>query len=193
VISVDGLGKCFGSRWVFRGLGFEISKGHRLVVTGHNGCGKSTLLKILSGLLSPTEGLVRYANEDYRSFLGYAALDMAMYSHLSASEHLELASRLRGCDCRSSELLLRVGLAHAKDLPASQLSTGMRARLKLALAIQADPVVLLLDEPGASLDDRGRELVGKICDEQAERGCLVIATNDARERRLATHELELGQ
>jgi len=72
------------------------------------------------------------------------------------------------------------------------MSTGMKARLKLALAIQANPLLLLLDEPSAGLDEHGRALVESIAREQTQRGCLVLATNDPAERRLATLELELA-
>ena len=193
VIAASNLGKRYGSRWIFRGLTFEVPQGQRLVICGRNGSGKSTLLRLLAGLLSPSEGRVEHEQGDYRTSLGYAALDMALYGHLSAREHLELAARLRGCEAKSADLLDRVGLTHATHLPASQHSTGMRARLKLALAIQPEPAVLLLDEPGASLDEQGRELVAALCDEQTQRGCLIIATNDPNERRLATHELRLGE
>gem|GEM_PF-4343976 len=67
----------------------------------------------------------------------------------------------------------------------------MRARLKLALAIQPEPAILLLDEPTASLDDAGREIVRSVIDEQTGRGCVIIATNDAHDRRYATHELTI--
>jgi ABC-type multidrug transport system ATPase subunit len=68
----------------------------------------------------------------------------------------------------------------------------MRARLKLALAVQHSPEVLLLDEPSASLDDEGRSLIEGAVAEQLKRGAVVIATNDPGDRRHATHELELG-
>ena len=76
--------------------------------------------------------------------------------------------------------------------PVGQFSSGMRARLKLALAIQHEPAVLLLDEPSASLDENGREIVARVVYEQKRRGAVVIATNDQSDRRYATHELELA-
>jgi ABC-type multidrug transport system ATPase subunit len=68
----------------------------------------------------------------------------------------------------------------------------MRARLKLGMALQPRPKLLLLDEPGASLDADGRELVAGICREQLKSGALLVATNDPQERAFATHELELA-
>lgn len=161
----------------------------RLVVRGRNGAGKSTLLRTLAGLIRPTEGTVRLPEGDPRVQLGYGALEQALYGPLTVREHLEFFARLRSCPARTDELLEQIGLGYAADFPARSLSTGMKARLKLAIAIQARPEVLLLDEPGAGLDAAGRELVETILD--GHRGPLVLATNDEAERRFATHELEL--
>jgi ABC-type multidrug transport system ATPase subunit len=191
VIGAQQLGKKFGPRWVFRGLTFNLSRGDRLVIVGRNGSGKSTLLRSLAGLLTPSEGKVTWDFGDYRTGLGYAALEMSLYGHLTSEEHLSLSSRLRNCESRTAELLERVGLVGSTRLPVGQLSTGQRARLKLALAIQPRPSVLLLDEPGASLDEDGRNLVSEICEEQTRAGCLIVATNMPEERRMATLELEL--
>jgi ABC-type multidrug transport system ATPase subunit len=162
-----------------------------LIVTGRNGAGKTTLLKVLAGLVTPDEGEAVPAGHDVRHALGVAALDQSLYPHLSVAEHLETFARLRGCEPRTQELLDRIGLAAAADRWASRLSTGMKNRLKLALAIQARPDVLFLDEPGAALDEAGKELVAGICGEQKVRGGLILATNDPAERRFGTHELEL--
>jgi ABC-type multidrug transport system ATPase subunit len=67
----------------------------------------------------------------------------------------------------------------------------MRSRVRLAMAIQANPKVLILDEPGAALDEDGQALVESICRKQLERGVLIVATNDAQERRLTNLELKL--
>ncbi|CAN5675825.1 heme ABC exporter ATP-binding protein CcmA [soil metagenome] len=188
MLTVEGLGKRYGPRWIFRHIAFELKQGERLVVVGRNGAGKSTLLRCLAGLIPRTEGKVTLPG-DPRVTLGVSALDQALYADLNASEHLYLAGDLRGVPARSDELLAKVDLA---DMPVREMSTGMRARLRMALAIQAEPFALLLDEPGASLDEPGRKLVADIADEQAARGCLILATNDPRERRFADFELELG-
>jgi ABC-type multidrug transport system ATPase subunit len=192
LLGAMGLGKRFGSTWIFRGLTFSVRKGEGLIIVGRNGSGKSTLLRTLAGLATPTQGEVLYADFEPRRGLAMSALDQSLYPFLSVREHLELFSRLRGCPDRTEELLERIGLMEAVNRFASKLSTGMKSRLKLALAIQPEPEVLLLDEPGAALDEAGKALVSAICLEQLSRGALVIATNDPSEKRFGTHELELA-
>ena len=181
-----GLGRRFGAQWVFRGLEIELGQGEVLCVLGANGSGKSTLLRVLAALLSPSEGSV----ERPRS-IGYSSLDLALWPQLTAQEHLDMAADMRGF-VHDGQGLARVGLAEAAHKPTGQFSTGMRARLKLALAVQHGPAVLLLDEPSASLDEEGRALVKGLIEAQKKRGAVVIATNDPADRRLATHELALG-
>jgi ABC-type multidrug transport system ATPase subunit len=188
VLEVENLGKRYGSRWILRDLSFSIGVGDRLAVIGENGSGKSTLLKIVAGLLAPSKGTAKFQG-DPRTTLGYSALEQSLYPQLSVAEHLKMAADLRGCPARDEELLEIVGLGYAADKKASELSTGMKARLKMALATQARPSILILDEPSASLDEHGRELVNRIADEQSRRGCLLFATNDPAERRLANLEL----
>ena len=192
LMTACGLGRRFGSRWIFRRIEFELAQGDALCVLGANGSGKSTLLRILAGLMSPTEGSVDPKPCDSRNVIGYAALDLSLYHHLTAREHLELAARLRGLPSERAELLDTVGLGDVGQKPVGQFSSGMRARLKIVLAIQHEPPLLLLDEPSAPLDTSGREIVSKIIAEQMERGAVVIATNDQSDRRYATHELELA-
>lgn len=191
MLEVRGLGKRYGDRWLFRNLSFRLGQGDALIVLGRNGAGKSTLLKAIAGLLVPSEGKVVADVPDTRTGLSLSALEMSLYPALTLREHLRLASDLRGCPAREDELLARVGLTHAAHLAASKISTGMKARLKLALAIQSEPAILILDEPGAGMDEAGKELVQTICAEQKRRGVLVLATNDLREKELGTLELEL--
>lgn len=191
MFAVESLGRRFGTRWIFRGLAFGLDPGDVLVVLGRNGSGKSTLLKVLSGLISPTEGSILRPPGEMRRIQGYAALDLAVYPSLTAKEHLELAGKLRGVDPRPYDLLIQVGLEDAAAQPVGQFSSGMRARLKFALAIQAMPPILILDEPSASLDEAGKELLSSIIAEQKARGATILATNDPFDHRFATHELEL--
>lgn len=191
MLAASGLGKKFDGRWVFRGLDLRLETGQALVVEGRNGSGKSTLLKILAGLVAPTEGSAETSGGTAR--IGYFALDGRLYPTLTVREHFDWAAQLRGVEPRTEEWLGRIGLEAAADQWAGTLSTGMRSRVKLALAAQGEPEILLLDEPGAGLDEAGRSLVAELCREQRSRGVAVIATNDVAERSLGTHGLALGE
>lgn len=191
MVHVEGLGKRYGSRWLFRQVTFSLEPGEVLAVLGTNGAGKSTFLKSVVGLVAPNEGRVQLPEGDRRSLVGYAALDMSVYPHLSVREHLEFAAAAREIDSDPVKVIAAVGLLGAEDKLGHQLSTGMKTRLKLAMATQARPTVLVLDEPSAGLDEAGRALVERILNEQRERGLAILATNDSKERGLATVELHL--
>ncbi|MEQ1934697.1 MAG: ABC transporter ATP-binding protein [Fimbriimonadaceae bacterium] len=186
MLAAQALGKRYGDRWIFRGVSFELEPGQCLIISGNNGSGKSTLVRCLAGLILVSEGSV----SNTQSF-GYAAIELQPYSTLTAREHLELFAQMKGCLAEVSELLNQVGLGNATEVPAGQMSTGMKARLKLALALQGEPAVLILDEPGASLDEGGRDLLDQICNEQKRRGALIVATNDPLEKRWGTHEISM--
>lgn len=195
MLAAENLGKRFGSRWLFRGISFRVEPHQCLVIAGHNGSGKSTLVKALAGLIPPSEGKAKI-DGDPRKTLGYMALELHPYANLTPLEHLQLFARMRGLNPGGSEELLDfVGLLSLLkgNVTAGQMSSGMKARLKLALAIQAEPAVLILDEPGSALDQNGLEILRKVRDAQLKRGSIIVATNDAEERRWATHELRLGE
>lgn len=191
LVAAERLGAKYDARRVFSGVSFELHAGDSLAVLGPNGSGKSTLLRLIAGLLRPSEGAVLVNHPDPRLGIGYAALDQSLYPYLTVREHLDFAARLRGCEPRAEELLSMVGLEKATSRAASALSSGMRARLRLALAIQPAPAILVLDEPGAGLDEEGHALVALVISEQRERGAVVLATNDELERRHANAELRL--
>jgi ABC-type multidrug transport system ATPase subunit len=184
LIAATALGKRHEGRWIFRGVELSIGSGECLLVTGRNGSGKSTLLKLLAGIESPSEGRV-----DSRARIGYSAPDLQLYPSLTAVEHLEFAAALRGCRPKTSELLERMGLSADAHRYAGAYSTGMRARLRLAIAIQAEPEVLILDEPTATLDAEGRRLVDELVRDQRLRGAIVIATNSEEDRKHGDWEI----
>ncbi len=191
LLRASDLGMRFATRWLFRHLELELGAGDVLAITGPNGCGKSTLLRILAGLLAPIEGSVARARKDPRQAVGYAALDLHLYPALTAREHLEFAAATRGGSLLESDRLFGE-IAPFADAPAGQLSTGMRARLKLALAMAHRPPVLALDEPTAALDAPGRTLVEELVELQKSEGAMVVATNRHEDLRWATHELSLA-
>ncbi|MBN1483407.1 MAG: ABC transporter ATP-binding protein [Chloroflexia bacterium] len=200
-MQLQGLGKRYGRRRVFRDIKAEVQGGQVLVVTGPNGSGKSTLLRILAGLERPSEGQVQawvggqsLSQAQLQRRLGLVAADVEPYGELTALENLSFFARVRtiGLSLLDQEALLaQVGLAGRGHDLVQNYSCGMRQRLKFACAMLHRPLLLLLDEPGANLDKAGLKLLDSLITRQRKRGLLVLATNDPRETAYADCELPL--
>ncbi len=167
---------------VLRGVSFRAEPGEVTLLVGANGAGKSTTLRILSGL-SRAEGgeaLIngtsvvreRIAAQGKSSFLPQG---VAFHPRLSCRYLLRFYARLRGCgDVRADEMLRVAGLeTHAKKRTGA-LSGGLRQRLGLAMLLLPDAPVLLLDEPGLSLDPEWRERLQMLLASEARRGKTVL-------------------
>jgi ABC-type multidrug transport system ATPase subunit len=183
VVQVFGLGKRYGHRWLFRNVEMTINSGDSLLVSGKNGAGKTTFLRCLAGLEISTEGSVVLGGS-----AGLAALDQSVFSALTVREHVLLAAKLKAAPLCGQELAA-FGLESHQNTLCGQLSSGLRSRLKLLCAMLGDPAILFLDEPGAAMDAEGQALVEQIVAQQRKRGALIFASNDATERRFATHEV----
>lgn len=192
----------YGARRVLAGIDLVLRTGEVLVVAGSNGSGKSSLLRLLCGLQRPTAGQISYIldRQSYRpdqmqGAIGWVAPDLHLYRELTALENLQFFASVRGIDASKhdlNELLDEVGLAgRGNDLLASY-SSGMAQRLRYAYALLHRPLVLLLDEPTVTLDERGTALVERVIIRQREQGLTVIATNDQRELRFGDYVLRLG-
>ncbi len=195
------LGKAFGRRWLFRRLSFTVPQGTGLVILGPNGSGKTTLLRLLCGLVQPTEGRIVWEINGFglrpnqvRSLLGAVLPDCEPYEELTAEENMELIADLHGVNKNSvNDWLERVGLTHARRQFVSEFSSGMKLRLKLAMALVHEPMALLLDEPTAMLDEQGRKLVSELIAEQKRKGIVIIATNDERDVGYGEQQIFLGK
>jgi NitT/TauT family transport system ATP-binding protein len=150
-----------------------VRRGELVALLGPSGCGKSTLLRILSGLLSPTEGQVllngeRPTQARRRSGMGWLAQDDGLLPWRSVSANVALSlqlggrERVRGDDDRVQAILARVGLSDSQRRFPHELSGGMRQRAALARAIVSEPAFLFLDEPFANLDEMIRERLGDL-------------------------------
>ena len=200
-LSAQRLGKRYGARVVFKNLEFSVAGGQVAAVLGANGAGKSTLLKIVAGLVRPTAGSVhlsvgqtRLAVEKFKWLCGLAAPDAPLYRELTAGENLEFFACARGLEWSGGDIeahLEKFALGVRRHDLAGDLSSGLRARLQLAVATLHQPPVLLLDEPSANLDEAGRALLRRVLDEQRTRGLALVATNDPRDLELCDERVEL--
>lgn len=199
-LEADHLGHRFGRLVLFRELSFELGGGRTLAVTGANGSGKSTLLRILAGVLTPTRGTVRLtvdgqavSREDRPLRTGLVAPYVNVYDGLTAQENLEFLIQARGldlADARIGDGLGRVGLADRADDLVGTFSSGMKQRMKYAVALLTEPPLLLLDEPSVNLDAAGLDMVERVMEGQIEQGqLLVVATNIAREAERCDEQL----
>lgn len=189
-LTVDEVGHHYGSLLLFRRLSVTLTGGDSLAVRGANGAGKSTLLRILAGLLTPRAGTVTLTvdgenvpDDEHPRRTGLVAPAVGVYEELTARENLEFLARARGladAPDRIDRLLQRVGLEGRSDDRVGEYSSGMQQRVKYAAALLAEPPLLLLDEPLANLDVKGRDMVSSIVRQQRSRGgLLVVATNRA--------------
>lgn len=186
------LSRRFGRRVLFRELSYRLSGGRSLAVTGANGSGKSTLLRILAGVLRPSRGEValwvhgqRVPPEVRPLQTGLVAPYLNVYDGFTARENLAFVARARrlpGATRRIEHALEQVGLLDRADDFVATYSSGMKQRVKFALALLTEPPLLLLDEPSSNLDQAGLAMVDRVVAHQraAER-LLVVATNAAEE------------
>lgn len=192
-VSLTGLARRFGQRWVLRGVDLEVAPGEIVGLTGRNGSGKTTLLRVCAGLLRPTRGSGRVFGRDLveeaaelRGRVGVLAHEAGVYANLTASENLAFSLRMAGQvpdSARIEQALEKVRLHAERDARTRGFSAGMKRRLALARLVLNPPSLLLLDEPYASFDADGIQLVNAFAVEVARGGGAVL---------VATHDLTRG-
>jgi ABC-2 type transport system ATP-binding protein len=164
MLEVRNLTKRYSGIPVVDHVSFTIAPGEILGYLGPNGAGKSTTVKMLTGLIEPSEGEIRFfggnvvANmKEFQRRIGYVAEEAHLYPHLTGREYLQLAGRLRGIrrsslESKMDELLQLFGLWEDRHSTLASYSKGMRQKILLSAALLHDPELLILDEPFSGLD-----------------------------------------
>lgn len=191
--------RTFNGRAVFSGLDLDVPTGSWLLLAGGNGSGKTTLLRCLAGTLTLSSGRAEICGLPAgslaaRSRVGLClAPEQGLYGRLSARANLRLVADLRLPQRTAAAAVAEVEREFEIDayanLPAQRCSAGMRARVSIARALLGEPSVLLLDEPGRSLDERGRFLLWAALDRR--RLTCVIASHERDDRSRCDDVLDL--
>jgi putative ABC transport system ATP-binding protein len=184
---------------ILHGISLEVVPGETLYLVGPSGSGKTTLLSLMGCILSPDSGNVRVLGHEMsgmraaqltafrKRYLSFVFQSFNLFPNLSALDNVRLMLCMRGLQSRAAatraeELLKQVGLAHRTRLRPPKLSTGECQRVAIARALANEPVVLLADEPTASLDAENGQAVMRLLKRMThDRGVtLIIVTHDDR-------------
>lgn len=170
-----------GTRLIFQGLDFSIEQGNVLYLTGPNGSGKSSLLRLMTGLLSPASGDIKWQDQcihanrsDFCTDMVYLGHQNAIKPNLSVKDNLILWSKTQ-----NTEALEQWGLEKLIHYPARYLSAGQQRRLSLARIQASNKKLWLLDEPTVSLDQKSQDLFQNVLQNHiGQGGYAVVATHN---------------
>ena len=175
LLELDGLTRRFGGIVAVDGVTMRVAAGEVRAVIGPNGAGKSTLFNLITGVIKPTSGTVRFSDE---TLTGLPADEVcqrgisrtfqitALFPQMTARENARLSAQARharrwqpyggasvfaDAETRADAALERLGLMHVAQRPAGLLSHGDQRLLEVAMALAQQPRLLLLDEPTQGL------------------------------------------
>jgi ABC-type multidrug transport system ATPase subunit len=201
-IELSGLGKRFNREWIFRDLTDNFHPGQVYAVTGPNGAGKSTLLSVLWGQTPPSQGTVRYhaekraiPDDEIYQHVAIAAPYMDLVEEFTLIEHLRFHFSMKapreGLTIES--MLAKMYLEHAHDKLLSNFSSGMKQRVKLALAFFTQADILFLDEPGTNLDRQAFEWYLRQLHDVPPGCTIFVASNQEDEYPLNAQKIDITQ
>jgi ABC-type multidrug transport system ATPase subunit len=185
-IELEKVAKRFRREWIVRDISLVIESGKRYAIEGPNGSGKSTLLRMLSGHLTPSKGKIGFFSQgralevdQVYHHLSYAGPYIELIEELTLAEALRFHRRfqpfLPGMD--DAAMLELLSLPGTSSKLIRHFSSGMKQRLKLALAICSATSLLLLDEPTTNLDRQGMDWYLQLIDRFGANRTIVVASN----------------
>ncbi|WP_324484884.1 ATP-binding cassette domain-containing protein [Daejeonella sp.] len=200
-INLEHIGRRFNREWIFRDVNYVFESGSSYAILGANGAGKSTILQVISGSLTSSEGTISYTRE------GVLLNPENVFEHLSmAAPYLELIEELtlrelidfhfRFKKYRSGlnrDLTIELmGLKRSEHKAIKNFSSGMKQRVKLALAFCSDTDMILLDEPASNLDQQGLEWYLSLVEKYSADRILIICSNQIQEYSFCKNQLNVA-
>lgn len=192
ILKVENIRKSYGRHKVLKGAGFACRAGQCIGIAGVNGSGKSTLLSVIAGIQKPDEGTVTaygvdlQKNKSYISrCIGYVPQENPLIEDLSVMDNLKLWYCDSPWDLKTeleSGFLKKLGINEYQKKAVRKLSGGMKKRVSIAIAVHNKPGLLLLDEPGASLDLLAKKIIRDYLKWYISTGgTVIIVTHDNEE------------
>lgn len=195
--------KKFGDFTAIEGINLRVPKGSIYGFLGPNGCGKSTTIRVLTGLLSPTEGHVNVLgldiprqSEALRLKIGYMTQKFSLYDDLSVQENLQFIGQIFGMSrkalsARTNEQLKTYGLDERRKQRVGGMSGGQKQRLGLAAATMHRPELLFLDEPTSAVDPENRREFWEQLFDLSSQGTTILVTTHYMDEAERCHRLAI--
>ena len=172
-LSVKGLNVSYGKNHILKDINLEIENGEFVSILGKSGCGKTTLIKSIAGLLETDNGDINIFDKNVAGLppekrqTVIVFQDLRLFPHMNVEDNIAFAMKLKKMDKavikeKVEKLLDQVRLSGYEKRKVSRLSGGQMQRVALARALGAEPKLLLLDEPFASLDEDLRKEMGEL-------------------------------
>ncbi len=190
MLKTENLTKAFGKKEVLKGVDLSLHSGEGIGIVGVNGSGKSTLLQILAGTLKPDGGQLMINGQNplknekvFANYVGFVPQQNPLIEELTVLDNLRLwygGSQFSLKDDMKFEFIKQLDVQSMLKEKVSNLSGGMKKRASIACAIAHHPPILILDEPGSSLDLISKKDIQQYLSLFVKRGGAFI---------LASHEL----
>ena len=199
-IALENIGRRFNRDWIFRGIDYSFNAGESYAILGPNGSGKSTLLQVLNGSLTPSAGTINFFDGDKpidieKVFqqLSLAAPYLELIEEFTLTEmidfHFKFKTYLPGMN--NEAVIELLNMPGSKHKMIRYFSSGMKQRLKLALAFCADTAMLVLDEPTSNLDSQGVDWYLSLVQQYAQNRLTIVGSNQQHEYDFCTHQLNI--
>jgi ABC-type multidrug transport system ATPase subunit len=185
-IKLTDIGKRYNYEWIFRNVHHEFDAVSNYAILGSNGSGKSTLLQLIAGNLIPSQGTISYRKENIEidveniyAHISLAAPYLELLEEFTLTESIEFHARFKPFykGLHTQQLLSLMQLEKAKDKQLKYFSSGMKQRVRLALAILSDTALLLLDEPTSNLDKNAIHWYQQLIATYSGNRLIIVASN----------------
>jgi len=199
-ITLENIGRRFNREWIFRGIDHTFVSGKIYAVLGPNGSGKSTLLQVLNGSLAPSIGKISYffdnksvEAEDVYQYLSLAAPYLELIEEFTLAEMIDFHFKFKAYKVGINEetIIDLLAMPGNKNKMIRYFSSGMKQRLKLALAFCADTPMLMLDEPTSNLDSQGVDWYLSLVQKFAQNRLTIICSNQEHEYNFCDEQLSI--
>ncbi len=196
-IDLKNISKRFNQELIFKNLSMTLAPGGNYAITGPNGSGKSTLIQVISGYVRPSSGEVSFEEgaieiHDAYKNISIAAPYLELIEEFTLEEAIDFHFKFKEPLISKDELLEISYLSESKSKQIKKFSSGMKQRLKLALAFYSDCPVLLLDEPTSNLDEKGVHWYKMQIDKMHNK-MIIVASNQPDEYSFCSNTIDIMQ